>query len=256
MVMKITEDFLSCNPGKKRASIKPVFKFNGTSYDGLLENSKCLLTISVGQEVHESEKFFSTIQLVNRSFNSCIVLIDDSLQRHTMALDNKHDPDFFYEISLQAGDQWLQRNSKYLKELTILEDTIRWDKWLKHSDYSTQEAKIKRLMLDDVTYRDAFEKTVEIFLDRYYRRLIGKLDFDIDRARKICMGYLIEECTALTLWPETNCNFEVYPGQRNLCMDATHKRFVLPAHPNLLHAVSIKFKNRGQLGPQRLQYCL
>jgi len=66
----------------------------------------------------------------------------------------------------------------------------------------------------------------------------------------LCFNYLIEECTALCLWPELNCHFEVYPSRRNAAMDATHRYFVLPDYPDLLHGLSIKFKNRKQLKAQ------
>jgi hypothetical protein len=55
------------------------------------------------------------------------------------------------------------------------------------------------------------------------------------------------------LWPELECHFEVYPGQRNSAMRDTHKKFVLDVYPSLLHAVYIKFKGRHQFKPQCLK---
>lgn len=235
--------------------VKPVFKCRNDLNKELFKHSRCLLTISVGQEVHESDKFYATIDLVNKSFASCVMLIDDSLQRHTMALNSKKNADFFYKFSLEQGDLWLKRNYQYYKKLTKLESIIRWDKWLKHSDYFKQETTIKGLLEKDPAYKGAFEKTIQEFLRRYYQRLIVQSNFDINRAQKLCFDYLIEENVALALWPELNCHFEVYPSQRNLAMNETHKRFVVPNYPDLLHAVAIKFKNRKQLKPQILNYC-
>lgn len=70
--------------------------------------------------------------------------------------------------------------------------------------------------------------------------------------KRLRVAHLIEECTALCLWTDLNCEYEVYPSPRNLAMTETYKRFVLPLFPNLLHPLSIKFKNRGQLKPQQL----
>jgi hypothetical protein len=72
----------------------------------------------------------------------------------------------------------------------------------------------------------------------------------MNRAKFLCFNYLLEECAALCLWPQLNCHFEVYPSPRNAIMAQTHKHFVLPKYPDLLHAVAIKFKNRKQFLPQ------
>ncbi len=57
----------------------------------------------------------------------------------------------------------------------------------------------------------------------------------------------------MCLWPELECHFEVYPGQRNSAMRDTHRKFVLDLQPDLLHDVYIKFKGRSQFKPQFLK---
>ena len=232
---------------------KAIFKCP-EAYKARFSSSTCLLTISVGQEVHEGEKFSATIELVNANFNACIMLIDDSLQRHTMALNTNEDASFFYEISLREGELWLQRNEKYFSNLKILKSIIHWDNWLFHENFLPIKEKIMTLLKTDSEYKIAFDNTIDEFLHRYHRRLIEHEKIDINRARLLCQDYLLEECTAVSLWPELNCHFEVYPSKRNLAMQATHERFVIPKHPNLLHPVSIKFKNRKQLKPQQFSF--
>ena len=228
--------------------IKAAFRYIDDSTKAKFHTSQCLLTISVGQEVHEKEKLSVTIDLVNKHFNSCILLIDDSLQRHTMALNEKNDVGYFYEASIKEGDSWLVRNEKYYKKLNV-QKILRWDTWLKHATYLSQKEIIKELIIKDILYREAFNSTVDEFLRRYTGR-VNKSEFDFDRGRQLCFDYLLEECTALCLWIETKCQFEVYPSCRNQAMSETHKRFVLPKYPELLHSVGIKFKNRKQLSPQ------
>ncbi len=234
------------------ARVKPVFRCKETDKE-IFKNSQCLLTISVGQEVHEGEKFAATIELVERSFKSCIMLIDDTLQRHTIALNAPQNADFFFEQSLKEGDLWLLRNEQYYGELTILKKIMRWNDWLNHPNYVQQQQIIKELTNSDPSYKYSFEFTVNEFVTRYHQRLSDNLSFNMERAHQLCFDYLAEECTAMCLWPEINCNFEVYPSYRNLAMDETHKRFVLPSHPTLLHALPIKFKNRKQLKPQSFE---
>ncbi len=232
--------------------LKPVFKCTHENDKEKFKRSKCLLTISVGQEVHEAQHFESTVQLVNDSFESCIMLIDDSLQRHSMALGHTQSADDFYQRSIIAGDQWLQRNAVYYEKLTILEKYVRWDHWLQHPSFAIQLTKLKKFMASNALYQNVFTNTVDEFLRRYCQRITSNANFKIERAKQLCLDYLLEECTALCLWPELGCQFEVYPSRRNLAMSDTHQRFVLPQYPDLLHPVAIKFKNRKQFKPQQL----
>ena len=139
--------------------IKAVFRYIDDNAKAMFANSQCLLTISVGQEVHEGEKFAVTVDLVSQYFDSCILLIDDSLQRHTMALNEKNNADYFYETSIKEGDYWLERNEKYYRKLNI-QKMLRWDTWLKHTNYSLQRQKIKDLILNDVSYALSFNNTI------------------------------------------------------------------------------------------------
>lgn len=95
--------------------------------------------------------------------------------------------------------------------------------------------------------------SIKEFLNRYCTRLENNIIFDYDRGHQLCFDYLLEECTAMTLWPEIQCHYEVYPSRRNFGIDATHNLFVLSKYPDLLHPVAIKFKNRKQLQPQQLK---
>lgn len=230
---------------------KPVLKH---SFDkSAFKNARCLLTISVGQEVHEGDKFCSTIDLINESFGACILLVDDSLQRHSMALDKKEEAEFFYPQSIVEGDLWLERNQVHYQRLQNLERILRWDYWLKHPKYLNQQQTILSSIIGEPGYQQGFNQTIDGFLQRFYPRLLEKESFDLERAKKLCLDYLVEECTALCLWTELKCHYEVYPSKRNLVMTETHQRFVLPTYPDFLHPISIKFKNRKQLKPQQFQ---
>lgn len=235
------------------AQPKATFRDVAKEYLAQFKDSQCLLTISVGQATHEGELFDLTIDLINKSFSSCIILVDDSLQRHTMALNSSNNADYFYDISIKEGLLWLERNKKYYSKLTIPVKMMHWDKWLKHPSFQDQQAKIKQLIATDPSYRLAFDNSIELFLKKYYERLINQANFNLQRAQQLSYDFLIEECTALCLWVELQCHFEVYPSRRNQAMDETHKRFVLPEHADLLHPVGIRFRNVTQIEPQSFE---
>lgn len=233
------------------AKAKAILKGATVSDKIKFKQSSCLMTISVGQQSHEDERFSATIDLINTSFKSCVISIDDSLQRHTMALNHKKNADAFYNISLKEGDLWLERNKKYLNKLSIPTKLIRWDHWLQHKDFLIQQNKIRTLLKEDDEYRKTFTSSVETFLSKYIHRTANDRNFDLNRARKLSFDFVLEECSALTIWPELKCNFEVYPNGHNPAIEATKKRLVYPSFPDLLNSVTIIFRNVTQLEPQK-----
>jgi hypothetical protein len=232
---------------KKR--IKAVFKCK-EEFKKQFKNSKCLLTISVGQEVHEDEKFLATIDLINSSFASCTICVDDSLQRHSLSLQYGKQPEDWYQASIDEGDSWLERNKYYYSLLKIPYKIIRWDKWITHKEFFIQQQLIKNTYETNQNYKNAIDSSVKEFLDRYQKRLARNQQFDYKHGFRVCKDYLLEECTALCLWATEEYNFEVYPSKRNDAMSMTHTIFIKPTTPNLVNAVAIKFKNRKQLKPQ------
>lgn len=228
--------------------IRAVFKCDEKDREKFSE-SQCLITISVGQDSHEGERFAALADLINNHFKSCIIILDDSLQRHTMALWSDKNSDFFYPHSIKEGDLWISRHEKILQEFTILKKIIRWDAWLNHPDFLKQRQKILDLIEVKNSYRKAFEESIESFLKKFYRRVFFK-KFDMNETEEHCWNFVIEECVALSLWPELNCEFEVYPNQHNLAINETRKYFVLSQYPKLLRGIQVNLKNSSNLKPQ------
>ena len=67
-------------------------------------------------------------------------------------------------------------------------------------------------------------------------------EYNRQQAFDNCLQYLKEECSVMCLWAMEKYDFEVYPSGRNRSMEATHKRLIKPANPNLLKIVGIRFK--------------
>ncbi|MCC2626020.1 MAG: hypothetical protein K0R14_1893 [Burkholderiales bacterium] len=230
--------------------IKIAFKNISLEQKAQFADSACLLTISVGQEMHEGELFKLTIDLINKSFKSCIILVDDSLQRYTMALNSDKSPDDYYNLAILEGRNWLQRNKQYYDSLTIPYKILHWDQWLKHDNFKQHNNMIREAIKTDPAYKAKFDKVVENFVDKSRKRSSPDSNFNISRAKQLSMAYLTEECAALCLWTSLNCQFEVYPGPRNEAMSATHKKFVLPKYPELLHPATIRFRHADQFKPR------
>lgn len=229
---------------------KSNFRFVNEAQKAKFNQAHCLLTISVGQGSHEEERFAATINLINASFKECTITLHDGLQRYTIALDKEEEPDYFYEASVKEDDLWLERNKKYYGKLTMLKDIIRWGTWLNHPDFSLEKNRILTLINQDALYKQTFDNTIDDYLIRYCKRLTDVASFDMERARRLCFDYLVEECAVLCLWAETGCQFELYPGKHNAAVNETRRRFIFSKDPNLLQAVGIGFNRRKDLPPQ------
>lgn len=221
--------------------MKVAFKCD-ESFKKKFSSSKCLLTISVGQEAHEGDKFAVTIDLVNKHFVECTIGANDSLQRYSMALMYGKTAEEMYDDAIIAGDKWLERNKELYSRLTIPYKIVRWDEWLNHPEYQEKLEAVINFYNINNEYKAMIDGSIEEFLFRYRRRLASGSDFDDKFAFETCRSYLFEECAALCLWKYLGSNFEIYPSKRNSAVDATHKSFVLPETPDLLHPVRLKFK--------------
>lgn len=211
-----------------------------------LKESQCLLLISVGQEAHEGDRFAATVELIKSSFESCIISIYDSIQRHTMALNSVQSPDFFHDKANREGKLWYERNMMYISQLPKLKRIYHWDHWLNHKLFQTKKNEIISLMEQDIKYKSVFDLSIETYLNRYIKNSNDSPTFNRERAKKICLEYIIEECAVLILWIELACQFEIYPNKHNMAIEETRKRFILPGHSNILQPLTLRFKNAKQ----------
>lgn len=214
-------------------------------------HSTCLLTISVGQQTHEDERFIATMKLIHSYFKDCIITLHDSLQRYTIALDQEQDETFFHDFSVSLGDRWLARNKSHCKMFDEVATIIRWDEWLANPQFEQYKNKIIHAIGNNERYRMAFQNSIEEYLKRYCSRLENVSDFNYERARKLCYAYLIEECAVLCLWPQSGCQYELYAGKHNLAMKMTRELFIKPFYENCIQSIEIGFNKRPDLKPQQ-----
>lgn len=205
-------------------------------------DSKCIVPISVGQKVHEGEKFLATIQLINASFQACTILVDDSIQRFTLKIDEPHSSlEKLHGDALEHGNKWLERSKQTHELLSISYEIMRWDDWRTHQDFKKAYERVENLYNTDELYRNAIHANIDDFLSRYGSR-VDDGNFDKQHAFDCCLQYLKEECTVMCLWALGEYHFEVYPSGRNKAMAATYEKIIKPSHPNLLKSVALRFK--------------
>ena len=210
-------------------------------YKHLFDQSLCSLTISVGQDNHEGNKFLSTLHQINKNFKACIIAVCDTLQRHTLSIHYKSSSDELYTIAKQQGCNWLIRNKSAIELLTIPYKIIRWSEWLHSPLYQSKRVIIDALYESNKNYRSSIIKAVELFLGRYSHR---EPVLNYEQAFNYSLEYLKEECAVMLLWVDLGINFEIYPSKRNLAMAATYDHLIAPIYKNILIPVALDIRSR------------
>lgn len=147
--------------------IKASFKDCPIKDRDLFSSSSCLLTISVGNSNHEGEKFNATINLVNKSFKSCTIMVGDVLQRHNISVTVPNvNEQKAYDMALSRGTMWVERNKKIYEQLTIPYNIIRWNKWLAHHNFKDRLIKVDQLYQNNIDYSSSIDASIQDYLQR------------------------------------------------------------------------------------------
>lgn len=232
--------------GPKNGIIRATFNSH-LSYDPLGKiKGKCVLPISVGQSYHEGELFDATLELIEHSCYQCDIVVGDTLQRITMELFHPSlTKEEYYKMSLQAGQEWLHRNTpKILSKLTIPFRIIHWDKWLFEQNYTHLRERIDHAYETNHYFRKAVNGTIEEFIERFQARSTD-LSTLLDQKQffDCCLAYLKEECPILfPMWAKYGYQYIIYPKPATPALTATHTLFLEKNETHLCQWTSLKFK--------------
>jgi tRNA-dependent cyclodipeptide synthase len=204
-----------------------------------------LFLISVGQDYHEGGKFEATVDLVNRSgFGRYTIAVADILQRHNLS---NYDYQQVYQVSSDAGDQWLARNRAAIDRLEIPGRILRWQECLAEDGYRQLLDRVQFEYENNREYREEVNATIDLFLDRLKKR---DPEADLVEAQYRCLTYLIEECPIIMpLWASQGIDYVIYPQPMTRAMSMTRRLFVEPNYPERAQWLSLKFKKRGVQPP-------
>ena len=203
----------------------------------------CIMPISVGQKYHEDAKLKTCIELVNRKFHACHIVVCDSLQRHTLQIKNPSlEPEELYKLSLDLGNSWIDRNKEALTQFSIPYTISRWDDWLTNLDYIDAKHTIDNLYEINSTCKKAIQETAEIFYARSKKRETQLIDKN--RFLSSSIKYIQVECAILLLWKKTQSNFLIYPAEIGKAIYLTYQNFIYPHFPEFLMPITIKIKKK------------
>jgi tRNA-dependent cyclodipeptide synthase len=124
------------------------------------------LSLSLGQPYHEGDKLQSTLFWINRNFCRCLIDVADTLQRYNAIVEHGFTNEEAMTFTRFQGDEWIKRNKRYLDELTIPYEIVRWEKWITHRDYPETRQKIGDIFNKNPIFRKAVEEEAGRFLER------------------------------------------------------------------------------------------
>lgn len=211
--------------------------------------SKCIVPISLGgSKEHEGNKFAATVKLINSHFKSCSLLIVDSIYRYTLKINYPHETDtMLLQRSIDAGDQWLERNEAACKLLTIPHRIIRWNEYLKHKNFNKHYKIVSELYKKDASYKKALDDSTEEYLTRHFHANPEPRFISYEDAFQCCINYLKEECACVCVFGGDSFEeyeFQVYPTMLTTALTANYERFIKPNYPNLLRPVALRFHKK------------
>lgn len=207
------------------------------------KKAEASLLISVGRDYHEGERMWAMINFINKSFNKCNIMVNDSLQRHTLVLYEKGEinAEQAYLKSIREGKEWVKRNSCFLDSLEISYDVYHWNNWLQKKSYIKYRAKIDQLYKEDPEFKKNMDVTIWEFIKR------NKDNVDIvgfDKSYNLCLEYLLEESSIIMgVWQSYGYDFILYPGKMIDILKYTHKVLV---DKNILYWLHIKFRRNNK----------
>ncbi|MDP3935540.1 MAG: tRNA-dependent cyclodipeptide synthase [Alphaproteobacteria bacterium] len=224
-------------------------KYAVFSSSGKVSNDKgsrsCIIPISVGQPYHESEDLTACVELYNSTFNNCMIIVCDTLQRYTYKINHPGISEAAaYEQTARAGEDWIQRNQKYLEQLEVPFQITRWDQWLSHARYLPLRKQVDELYAYDKSFTEAVNSTAEKFYNRTVRR--ESLHVEKDFFMNHTLNYLLEECAVLPLWLEIHSKYIVYPKDYGKAILITLKKIIKPVSQDLLIPLKIKIKSSNR----------
>ena len=185
------------------------------------KNKVCVLPISVGQRYHEGINLISTIDLINKSkFKKCVLVVADSLQRHTIKILENIEKGEAEKKSKNEGKKWVDRNSKIINKISLNFEIKFWDEWLKSDSYKLKKIIFEKNFLKSEFLKSEFFKTSKFYLDRllknnYIKEINSeKLEFSLE--------YLKEECTIMSmLWISEGFDYIIYPSDMTPAISAS-----------------------------------
>ena len=174
-------------------------------------SGSCTLGISIGADFHEAGKLEATVLWLSEHFDSCAILLCDTLQRYNYDSYFRGEHEVALSEALQSGDEWLKRNKKILSRFAIPVTITRWEDWREHSGFESRLESITQIWQES-------EEMQRLILDDIQRFIannpLSPEQFPLKARIAAGAHYLLEELAGLSLFADEYGSLEVYAGAK------------------------------------------
>lgn len=208
----------------------------------LLSESACYLPICVGQSCHEGEKLRATLELIEKKFASCTIVLADTLERYNTEEFFSGNYEAAYNKSLRYGNDWIEKNHRYYSTCSIPYKISRWDEWINHSLYMECKTAFDSVYETNPILKNAVDESIHEFILRLKNRNKEKEESYFNMRCTHSLNYLKEECAVMLLFAQARLGYEVYTAARSPVMSATYDLFIKSSYPLQLKQLVLRFK--------------
>ena len=173
----------------------------------------CTLGISLGAHYHEGGKFRATVGWVSQNFDSCAIVVCDTLQRFNLPSYYLGNENSARLAALALGDEWLSRNSAAIELFSIPCQITRWEEWRTHPDFQSTLNQLEYVWQQDAGLRAIIEVDVARFI-RNNPLADESHAFNFEDRLMGGIRYILEELAGLALFSRQHGAFEVYAGPK------------------------------------------
>jgi tRNA-dependent cyclodipeptide synthase len=224
-----------------RAEIYSIVPFN--KKNNLAKYDSCILGVSLENKSFITAKLVGMIEWISRNFKNCVVLIGDSIHRHTLEIRGV-DEKYAYDKALSLGRETIDANNSvfqsYAERCNL--DIVLCSQVQSTFDYYKHYANLLYLYEHNEKFANCLRSFAKTFVERraelgeeYYRRSI----------EKSCI-YIVEELAVFTCLSEQGHKVFVYPGALNVLIDIANGLYPgTPIPLQELTSVELKIKRCG-----------
>lgn len=164
-----------------------------------------------------------TIEIINRTFSKCDIVISDALQKfNLMTLYPELKEEKALAMAIAIGDGWLEKNQYLLAELSIPYNVFRWSDWLSLPTYQDKYSYVNNLFQKDKNFQTAVESSVKIYFDRKAKSKNDIQYIYLESHLAIAYNFVLEEAAVMLLWCDAEYDFELHPSKRSPALTYLH----------------------------------
>ncbi len=189
------------------------------------ENDGCMMAISLASSNMQGAKLEACIQWISENFNTCELVVADSIYRLTLQAREGVSPGESRSKAPRIGRDF---KKEYEPLMAQYRDSCQL-RWLPMSEVEKQPEfedyldRFRRLYEKDVE----FQTRVHEFSDIYLERIVESDGSNVEEKKRCAVEYLIEEAAVFSCLCENGLNVFVYPGSMKIFEDIAEGKLLL-----------------------------